>query len=279
MPPTKLNAEQKKALLEAKVDDWRSVALVLPEGFSKTAANGIRKRAGRAPFPVKFQMRHSYNESFFYDGGVRAAYWAGFIAADGNIYKPAPTRAVLAIGLSRADREHLETFLSDIGGGRVYDGKHDTKGVECLNSFVNISNLKICTSLEERFNITERKSLTLVPPEDLLEKERIAFIAGYIDGDGAYSYSPYKDKKYPNITILGTKKMLSWICMELGYPNKTLYNRSNIFAVKFNTQDALAVRDRLYTLDGEIPFLPRKYKRWESLGIDVNGIRHGRLDI
>lgn len=255
-------------MLNSSPEEWEAVSKQIP-GVQKSNANGMRRRAGREPFTVKFQMKHSYNESFFYNGGLRAAYWAGFIAADGNIYKRSEKNHILAIGLSRVDRGHLETFLNDIGGGRIYDGVHDTKGTECLNSFVHISNFKICKSLEEKFNLTERKSLTLEPPKGLTRSERLAFIAGYIDGDGCYSFSPYKDKRYPNVSILGTKEMLSWICSELGYPDKVIYARSNIFIVKFNTKDAIFIRNELYSLDGQIPFLPRKYKRWESLGINM----------
>lgn len=269
MPPSKLSKAERDVLLGAASDQWELVQPSLPHKFSKTAANGIRQRAGLEPFPVRFQMKHSYNEDFFCSGGLRAAYWAGFIAADGNIHRRGEKSLVLAIGLSRVDRAHLETFLKDLGGGRVYDGTHDTAGVECLNSFVHVSSFKICSDLIEKFNITERKSLTLRPPEGLAEDEILSFIAGYIDGDGCYSFSQWKETRHPNITILGTKEILLWICEQLGYPNKTIYTRPNVFAVKFNGSDAVEVRAKIYELKDQIPLLPRKYKRWEALGVKI----------
>lgn len=63
--------------------------------------------------------------------------------------------------------------------------------------------------LKDIYNIINKKSLTLEPPnikdEDIIK----AFIIGYIDGDGTICF--IGKNKYLKIGIVGTKSFLTWI--------------------------------------------------------------------
>jgi hypothetical protein len=144
------------------------------------------------------------NYSFFSKPNEINSYWAGFIAADGCIIDTDRSKR-LSINLSSKDKNHL-VLLSNLLDVPLYTYKTKQHDVSRLSLRSN----KLCLDLENNFNITPRKSLTLKPPK-LSAKLQRSFISGYFDGDGSLYVIRNKRYTYPGLSILGTEAMLLWI--------------------------------------------------------------------
>lgn len=158
-----------------------------------------------------FKPKYFCNDSFFAIPNPINSYWAGFIAADGSIDK---RDSRLAIELGIKDEIILQTFKTQIEYTGIISYTK-TKRDNIVQPRINIFSKKIVNDLNNNFNITPRKSLTLKPPNNLDKDCTEAFIKGYIDGDGCF----YLAKDYhrgtgnfiPHLSILGTFEILSWI--------------------------------------------------------------------
>jgi len=134
-------------------------------------------------------------------------YWAGFIAADGNI---GDFRDRVRIKLIASDSSHLEAFKKNCGSNNPI--------LEVHNGLKKYVTLEICGvpqwryDLQKNFHITPRKSLTLLPPRHLSREHSLAFIAGYIDGDGCiFKEKPPTGHLRLGVQVTGTYEMLGWI--------------------------------------------------------------------
>lgn len=143
------------------------------------------------------------NENYFKDLTMENCYWAGFLAADGNISDDGK----LSLQISDKDFEHCNKFVETIKfTGKI--SKYVRKNGLGMCAFT-VKSEKMCLDLQRNFNITPRKTLTLCPP-NLYEKEHIySYIIGYIDGDGWISLR----KKYhtPRLGFVGQESILAWI--------------------------------------------------------------------
>ena len=144
--------------------------------------------------------KYSADKGFFSIPNVLNSYWAGFLAADGNVRGHR-----LSLGLAPKDGAHVE---------RLRDALRYTGKVSWGSKVVGmqVTCLDMVEDLRKNFSITERKSLTLKPPpitgDDLIR----AFIVGVIDGDGSITMEVKKGKyRHPRITIYGTQALLLWI--------------------------------------------------------------------
>lgn len=153
----------------------------------------IRNKANYEGLCNKNNLRkYSVNKEYFKVPNVENCYWAGFIAADGCI----SNKNRLSIGLKRDDISHLDKFVKDI----EYTNPAKLYKDRCS---VHINCSDIYHDLKNNFNITEKKSKTLMPPP-LEDEEFIAsYIKGLIDGDGSIMEN--------SIVIYGTKDLLEWI--------------------------------------------------------------------
>jgi len=145
-----------------------------------------------------FKRIYQLNEDFFGKTNEDSAYYAGFIAADGNISKNIKK---LTITLQKRDQIILEEFNKKL--------QSTYKIRNCYSSGFPVSNLtvsseKICLNLIKKFNITPCKSLTLKPPKIKNKKLIDCFIKGYLDGDGSVYYN---EKSGLHISFLGTKDL------------------------------------------------------------------------
>lgn len=148
------------------------------------------------------------------------AYWLGFIAADGCIYKRNNNKSgsFLVISLSRKDKNHLIKFKEFMGSNvPILDFIQDkgySNHTEMSKIIINSTDLVNDLCL---LGITNKKSLTLKPPK-INPQYYLPFIKGYFDGDG----SLYKIKSTNNwgLNFEGTKEMLEWIADVLHLNNK-----------------------------------------------------------
>lgn len=146
-------------------------------------------------------VRHSFLDNFFSFNTPESFYWAGFIAADGCMFKERKKYAVLRIGLANKDTDHLVKFSRAINfTGPLYKNKATE---------IRIRSDQICEDLR-KFNITERKSLVLNFPEWLKDHSLVNhFMRGYFDGDGSF-YIPNQNVKTPQLylSVRGTFNFL-----------------------------------------------------------------------
>ena len=215
---------------------------------------------GKAPFTARVKRKYSVNDTFFKTPNLLNCYYAGFIAADGNINKE---RNLLSIGLSAKDENWLKTFQNDI----EYNGK--IRQVIDRNKFkissLAITSQCICNDLFYNFNVTPRKSLTLQPPK--LEEEELinSFICGYIDGDGTIiKYKNVHHYDTLSVSLIGTLEMCTWIKHNLSkyvgdcgcIARKHELNK-NTYTLSYSTKSARTIFEKLYSLD--VPKLKRKW--------------------
>jgi hypothetical protein len=175
---------------------------------------------------MKIMKKYSCNENYFEEKSLQACYWAGFIAADGCIFIDKTNRnrqKRLQIMLSIKDENHLINFKNAINYNGIIS-KHISENQHFLNDRIIkngemvsliISSDKLCNDLSSIFNIHSQKSLTHEPPIGLTEEQELAFIIGYIDGDGSI-YLINKKLKYPiGFNILGTELFLTWLLSKI----------------------------------------------------------------
>lgn len=152
-------------------------------------------RSGRH-FPSR-----SLDESFFSNPTLQSSYWAGFIAADGCVI--ISPRRELRIGIHRRDLGLLRQFCKDVN----YDGSIKTNPK-------NIVSLTICAidqwinDLDINFGVVHSKPLRR-PPIGLDFESSLAYMIGYIDGDGCW-HRGKRDRRLALI-IVGPPAILQWM--------------------------------------------------------------------
>lgn len=205
----------------------------------------------------------NFDENFFSEPNLENSYWAGFIAADGCVYHGGGKHK-LSIALKSTDEEHLKSLQSIIGAGTLHRGWSYSKERDKVYHNVRyvLYSKTICSDLKRVFNVTERKSLTLEPPIGLKAVNALAFVAGYIDGDGSYTKSGTR----PILKIAGTRSMLEWIVRSVGFSGGW-ENRITHHVVYFSPNDSIRIRDSIHKLN--LPLLDRKISRWEQMQLDL----------
>lgn len=206
--------------------------------------------------------KHRFDEDFFKTIDTEEkAYWLGFIAADGCVYKNSNAWR-LQINLKESDIEHLSKFQKAI--------KSDYKIAQKTVGNSKVCQLKInskimCFDLIE-LEITERKSLMVKMPcikEDLIRH----YIRGYFDGDGNIKNFVDKNNRHRhNFNIVGGQDMLNSINKKL--PCKIdLYKikrTQSVFSLETTAKEKLIkIYDFLY--DDATVFLERKKDIFSNL--------------
>lgn len=155
--------------------------------------------------------KYSCNKEYFRVPNLENCYWAGFLAADGCV-----SGNKISFSLCNKDSYALSEFIDAIDyTGKIYD-KGESKSVQ-------VSCPEMIRDLQRNFNITPRKSKTLLPPNITDHKLIASFIKGVIDGDGSvHIYSK-------RITVYGTMALLSWIKQHFDlWTGDTSYRKSNV---------------------------------------------------
>ena len=218
-------------------------------------------------------MRHQINENYFSQPTVENCYWAGYIAADGYIHNKY-NRVILKC--ASVDREILYNFqkctksththMFEKGG--LIEGFDNLKREYYRQDqySIHINSKQIISDLKEHWNILNRKSHTLKPPNIVDTAQKLAYIIGYFDGDGWITYC--KDKKRPTIGfimgITGNFQIVSWIreelmslCPSLSWNDKVTSNGS-VYKIVFKHRKGRTIHQALKDIN--LPFrLPRKW--------------------
>lgn len=159
----------------------------------------------------KYSYLYTQNDEFFTVPNTQNSYWAGFIAADGCIGN-CRNKLFLAINLKNTDECLLkEMALQTEFTGKVTQGKHSGYGKYSENTYyrscLQIRNCqKWIDSLNKHWNITEKKSLTLLPPNINNFDLELSYIVGLIDGDGHIGIS----NNHMIFELVGTEEIATW---------------------------------------------------------------------
>jgi len=167
--------------------------------------NGIKVK------PRGKESIYTCNDNFFREETEGAAYWSGFIAADGYIRSNQYSKR-LCIEISTKDIDHLYKFKDCLNATnpiftRTRIGCNDrNKSFNSKDSktcSISINSKRLCEDLCSIYNISERKTLTLNPPNLSNEQMIKWYIRGMTDGDGSISGN--------RIIWYGTKAICEWI--------------------------------------------------------------------
>ncbi|MEV6150329.1 hypothetical protein AB0L53_08290 [Nonomuraea sp. NPDC052129] len=183
---TKLTSQQKAAAVERYIAGESSTRIAAAFKVSDMAILGILHRRG-----VAIRGKHSLREDAFDDLSADAAYWIGFLFADGTVYFRKGWKPHIGVGLSKRDREHLVKLRDFLGS---------------THAISDISSNRACTfsvrseKLADRLLALGRYS---GPIDRTLAKSR-HFWRGVLDGDG--SVGEYGGKA--QVRLVGKRRLL-----------------------------------------------------------------------
>lgn len=220
MPTTSSNpwTPAEDAIIKARFESCKSLKEVLPFLPGRTY-NALRTRAN-AYLGLKMKRLPQHNRTYFDIPTEVNCALAGYIAADAYI----SPRGRLTFNISSKDRAHLVTFTNLVGfTGRIYDytraytnlkvkkyGKVTSYDGVLHIACVQIQCPEVCTKLNEHWNITTLKTRTLRPPNLTNDRLIMAYLSGFIDGDGwMVEDNSAKHTQY-SIGVMGTKEMMEW---------------------------------------------------------------------
>lgn len=154
-------------------------------------------------------LTYTCNENYFQNiDTAQKAYWLGFIAADGCIYRREGHRGMLSIGLQKSDIQILEYLKEDLNTTRpisIQENKRNNHFIATLQINSDI----ICNRLLE-IGIGVRKTFDLSIKEicsNIPKKFINSFILGYFDGDGSIDI-PKSGISKSHVRIIGPLKNL-----------------------------------------------------------------------
>lgn len=210
--------------------------------------------------PNASHRKYEIDELSFSNINKDNCYWAGFIAADGNI-----SGINLSVELNSIDEKHLlklaDFVRSNIG---IYKRKRQRDFEEIEYSCFKIRSQIIINDLYDNFNIVPRKSLILEPPK--ISGNFIKhYIRGYFDGDGCIGF----DTHFKLTFVGGSFNILKWIkenieqAVETGDPTICVRDKSKTYCLSYHGNQVINILNWLYEDCGN-NFLNRKKDKYES---------------
>ena len=209
--------------------------------------------------------KHKFNERYFENiDSEEKAYWLGFIAADGCVYKNKQSYR-LQINLKGSDIDHLKKFQKAISSDYKITEKKVGKA-QSNTCQLKINSTKMCNDLIKN-NIIERKSIIFEPP--ILNKNLIShFIRGYFDGDGWITSYKRKDSNgYRNaVGIIGGKKALNYFIdfLPKGFSKYEKYKDDKIIQISGSSIKTISETYN-YLYENATIFLDRKKNVFENI--------------
>lgn len=184
---------------------------------------------------IKLRTLSECNKIYKYDENIfekidshEKAYWLGFIASDGCIYKNS-----LKILLSIKDIEHLNKFNTFMKSNKIVKVRNQL----CTNNncryetcYLQFNSIKIVEDLK-KLNIIQNKS-KILQPSIIEEKYYNSYILGLIDGDGCFSLDKKNNYKFNIISSF-------YICEFINITFNKLCNVSKTKIIKEKRSDGL----------------------------------------
>ena len=139
----------------------------------------------------RWPLRH---DAFADMENPEAAYWAGFLLADGTIAKSG--RVTLA--LKETDRHHIQAWLDFLGAGAT------PVRIDSPKARAQVSSRRLSGDLI-RHGLVVRKTYADAPASEVLASQA-SFWRGMVDGDG--TIMPPKGKHGPVLSLVGSAKVM-----------------------------------------------------------------------
>lgn len=188
-----------------------------------------------------------YDDIFDIINTEEKAYWLGFIYADGYISKVESSKNhkyLFEVQLAEKDKSHLEKLKN------FFNSKKDLLCHNRKTKIKNYSSYRLSRQnkhlWESLYNkgVTPKKSLTLeFPTTEQVPKEfQLAFIRGYIDGDGCITINNAKDLVY--LGLVGSSKFLDKIEEIFGKGSR--YKAGKNFDLRYSINKAIPILEQLY---------------------------------
>lgn len=195
-----------------------------------------------------------------------SCYWAGFLAADGNV----DSKGRIRLMLKYDDLSHLEKFKKFLLSTHTISS-NITEYNRCSFEFTDRG---MCEVLDLNFNIVPNKSLVITFPK--IPKQYLRdFIRGYFDGDGSVCES-FSNKNSITATLYtsftsGSKPFIETLFVilnqELGLGGHLQdFNTNTKWQIKYNTNDSITLLNYMYK-DSRY-YLDRKYSIYKRTVLD-----------
>jgi len=189
----------------------------------------------------------------------QAAYWLGFLYADGLTYRG----KVTVIHISLRDIDHIRRFKDFMQSDhRIYETEQMGFGIKSKKAIIMITHPHLAQSLSSKGIVKDRTNLAgmlqTLPPG--LERH---FIRGYLDGDGCI-----RGAYNPSVTFTGQHDLLEWIRAtfyeNLGTnPDLGIMNGKGICSINYcGIRQAKAIINWLY--EDATVWMPRKREKAEQ---------------
>lgn len=207
------------------------------------------------------------NETAFSQYTEESCYWAGFLAADGNV----DNKNRIRIMLNYDDTNHLEKFKEYLKSTYTISSNTD----KYYRSSFEFTHKQMREDLEKNFLIIPNKTDRLELPNSIPNNLLKHYIRGYFDGDGCICES-FSNKASVTASLYAT------FCSGSTNFAKDLYNtlefilglKGNLqeypgkWVLKYNVNDAKVLLDWMYK--DSIVYLDRKYQLYIKTVVDNN---------
>lgn len=219
---------------------------------------GIHIRTQRESLILENKKRtKSINHDYFSVLTQENAYYLGFLAADGTVRK---NRNEIKIGLSSLDKNFLLEFKSKLQTEKDVHIYLTNNGFECAELVFTSAQIKQDLM---KYGIVPNKTkkglnLDLIPGEF-----KLAFIKGFFDGDGSFSYN--KNTKQGKMRFTSyTREILKQIAEYLDLQGRIYSDkrREQLFSLEFSTLPSIEILNKFYALD--TPCLKRKKDKYDE---------------
>jgi hypothetical protein len=146
----------------------------------------IHEWARKRGLKREVQMNRRGDMSPLISGSLESFYWLGFIAADGYIYK----NGHLMVSQAKKDKSNVDRLAKflDTKVHPIKEGKSEFRKIIGISYRVNLSDKIIGNKIRDMFKIHPKKPKTYTGIcVDFItnEKEAMAFLCGFIEGDGS----------------------------------------------------------------------------------------------
>jgi|APGre2960657404_1045060.scaffolds.fasta_scaffold33997_1 hypothetical protein len=207
------------------------------------------------------------NVSAFDDYSENSCYWAGFLAADGNV----DTKNRIRIMLKYDDMNHLEKLREFLQSTHTISSNTD-KYNRCSFEFTH---KEIREVLEFNFGIVPNKTDKLEFPLYIPTKYLVHYLRGYFDGDGSICES-FSNKNSITASIYATfasgsknfsVQLFNYLQDKLGLGGHLQeFEGSTKWQLKYNTNDAKTLLEFMY--ENCSVYLDRKFTLYQRLVVD-----------
>lgn len=193
------------------------------------------------------------NHFYFDELNDKNVYYLGFFGADATIRK---NRNEIKIALSSTDKIFLEQLRKDIGIENEVKIRNTMNGFECVELSFSSANIK---QQLMKYKIVPNKTYIGLSLNVIPDKFKLAFIKGFFDGDGSFSFN--KNTKQCKLTFTShTREILEEI--QKYFNNGYIYQdkRTKVFSLEFSTIPSLNIMESFYKLD--TAYLSRKKEKY-----------------